>query len=83
MSDHSLNVFLEHLRKLIGSVFSIRQPSWILMVPDQRVAANLHAVPGREIHNLVRLRKIERLHRRMHYLPLERVFRFHHIELAR
>ena len=64
-------------------VFSFRQPFWILLMPDQRVTANFHAVPGREIHNLVALRKIERLRLRMHHLPLEDVFRFQHIEFAR
>src|ERR1039457_2571617 len=82
MSDHGLNVFLKNLGELAGSVFSFRQPFWILTVPDQRVSANLHAVPGREIHNLVGLRKIIRLPLRMHHLPLERVFPFQHIELA-
>src|ERR1039458_1854719 len=46
MSDHGLNVFLKNLGELAGSVFSFRQPFWILPVPDQRVSANLHAVPG-------------------------------------
>src|SRR6266446_3559502 len=83
MSDHGLNVFLENLSKLAGSVRSFRQPFWILLMSDQRVPANLHAVPGREIHNLVSLRKIERLALRMHYLPLEDVFRLQHIKFAR
>ena len=83
MSDHGLNVFLENLSKLAGSVRSFRQPFWILLMPDQRVPANLHAVPRREIHNLVSLRKIERLALRMHYLPLEDVFRLQHIKFAR
>src|SRR5208282_62557 len=55
MSDHGLNVFLKNLGELAGSVFSFRQPFWILPVPDERVTANLHAVAGREIHNLVGL----------------------------
>src|SRR5882762_3474252 len=65
MSDHGLDVFLKNLRKLAGSVLSFRQPFWILLVPDQGVAAHLHSVPGREIQNPVRLRKIERLRSRM------------------
>src|ERR1019366_6977254 len=83
MSDYSLNVFLEDLRKLAGRVFSFRQPFWILLVPDQRVSANLHTVQGREIHDLVRLRKIESLPLRMHHLPLKGIFRLQHIELSR
>src|SRR6266404_3481564 len=82
MSDHGLDVFLENLSKLAGSVLSFRQPFWILLVPDQRVPADLHSMPGREIHNLVSLRKIERLALRMHYLPLEYVFRLQHIKFA-
>src|SRR6266404_2364846 len=82
MSDHGLDVFLENLSKLAGSVLSFRQPFWILLVPDQRVPANLHAVPGRKIYNLVPLRKIESLRFRMHRLPLEDILRLQHIELA-
>ncbi len=82
MSDYRLDVFFKNFSKLGGSVISFRQPFWILPVPDQCVTANLHVVPGCEIHNLVALRKIERLRLRMHYLPLQGVFRFQHIELA-
>src|SRR6266436_6588926 len=82
MSDYGLNVFLENLSKLAGSVLSFRQPFWILLVPDQRVPANLHAVPGRKIYNLVPLRKIESLRFRMYRLPLEDILRLQHIELA-
>src|SRR5258708_4036765 len=82
MSDHGLDVLLENLRKLAGSVFSFRQPFWILLMPDQRVTAHLHSVPDREVHKLVPLRKIERLALRMHYLPLEYVFRLQHIKFA-
>src|SRR6202521_1408749 len=82
MSDHGLNMFLDNLRKLAGSVSSVRQPFWILLVPDQRVPTHLHSVPGREIYNLVALRKVERLPLRMHHLPLEDIFRLQHIELA-
>src|SRR5208283_684272 len=82
-SDHGLNVLLKNLSKLAGSVFSIRQPFWILPVPHQRMSANLHVVPSRKIHNLVCLREIERRPLRMHHLPLKRILRFHHVELAR
>ena len=44
---------------------------------------NLHAVWGCEFQNLVGLRKVERIWLRMYDLPFERVFRFHHVELAR
>src|SRR5260221_10696939 len=75
MSDHGLDVFLENFRKLAGSVFSFRQPFWILLVPDQRVPAHLHSVPDREGHKLVPLRKIERCRLRMHHLPLPDILR--------
>lgn len=83
MPDHGLDVLLENLRKLARSVFSFRQPLWILMMPDQRVTTNLHAVPDCEIHNLVRVREIERLRLRMHLLPLQDIFRLQHVKFAR
>jgi hypothetical protein len=82
MSHNRLDVVLENLGQFAGSEFSFRQPLGNLPVPHERVPANLHSVPDREIDNLVRWKKVERFSPRMHHLPLERVLGFHHVELA-
>ncbi len=82
MSDHALNVSLENLRQLAGSVFALRQPSRILPVPHQSVAANFHPVLSGEIYDPVGLGEVERLRVRPQHFPLHRIFRFQQVELA-
>ena len=82
MCDYSFNVFLQNLRQFGRRKIPIRQPFWILPMPYKCVAAYFQAMPICELHYLVSLRKVERVSLRMEHLPLERVFRFNHIELA-
>ncbi len=44
MPDYGLDVLFENPGQLIRSAPSFGQPSWILLVPDQRVATNFHVM---------------------------------------
>jgi len=82
VTDHGLDVLFQDLGKLSRGVVPFCQPGRILTVPDQGVAADLHPMRDREIHNPVGLRKIEGLRIRTQRLPLHGVFRFQQVEFA-
>src|ERR1035441_7586452 len=62
---------------------SLRQPVGIVVIPDQTVSANFHAVGQRELYDLIAFTKVERASCVAHGPPLHRIFGLDHVEFVR
>ena len=75
-------MLLQQSRHLGGTELALNEPLGIVVVPDQAVSANFHAVRLSEVHDFVGRMKIKALGSSPDDLPFHRVFRFDHVEFT-
>ena len=68
---------------MLGSISAAGEPVWIVMVPNEAVAADLHAVQVGIFDDLVGTGEIKGCRTAANDRPFHRVFGFDHIEFAR
>ncbi len=82
MLHHRCDVLLQKARHLSAREPPLSQPIGIVVIPDQAVAANLHAVRLSKAHHFVGRMEIKSIGSSPDNLPLHRIFRLDHVEFA-